>query len=316
MKTVSFRNIQINYSSCITTIIKRRSTFKINYVKQLLILWAIIILIFSCKTSSERDLSLGKTVDTNYQSVVAILRVDSTGKTIISGSGVLIHPNVILTAGHNNFSNAKTYWDKHCSTTGYIAFGNNALQSSELISFNWLSDIITHPDQTELIKFDSDTSQEKGIPEFTDIGLIFIDHAVLNKPIITLPTNDALSRISKMDRLVGVGYGYHKMDTVYERIPGLVDGLRRRWKLHEITLLNDLWLSTNCDSLTNLPFIGMFDSGAPLLLNDSIVVGIWGRGDKAPDPCLYSSVAARIDNNRIKNWILESIRTRLNSEIK
>ena len=72
-------------------------------MRKLLLLLTCISVGYSCNNPSESKISLAKTVDTTYQSVVAILRVDSTGKKILAGSGVLIHPNVILTAGHINY---------------------------------------------------------------------------------------------------------------------------------------------------------------------------------------------------------------------
>jgi len=272
--------------------------------------------LLSIYQSISQIVPLAKTIDTTYHSVVAILRVDSTGKPIMAGSGVLIHPNVILTAGHNNFSNVTTWWDKNCSPIGFISFGNNALKSNDRIPFNWVKDIETHPDWYEILKSYSDTTRKSRPPELTDIGLIFLDQPVLNKPLIRLPEHNTLITIDEKNLLIGVGYGYHWMDTVTNRIPGLVDGLRRKWKLHQLFLDNEFWLSTNCDSTSTLPYVGMFDSGAPLLLNDTIVVGIWSGGHEAPKPYLYSSDAARIDNSRILKWIQDKIKTRLGPEIK
>lgn len=282
-----------------------------------LILVTYITIILSCKNSSESEILLAKTVDTINQSVVAILRVDSTGKAIISGSGVLIHPNVILTAGHNNYSTITNWWDKNCSPIGYVSFGNNALQSNVRIPFNWLKDVETHPDEIESSKNDSDTTQISGPFGFTDIGLIFLNQPILDKPIIKLPDHNVLSKLEKHDTMIGVGYGYHKIDTVIRRIPDLVDGLRRKWHLSDISMINDLWLSVPCDPETNSPLIGLFDSGAPLLLNDTIVVGIWARFiPEATEPCLYLSGAARIDNTKILNWINDRIKARIDTETK
>lgn len=278
-------------------------------MRKLLFLLTCISVGYSCNNHSERVISLAKTVDTTYQSVVAILRVDSTGKKIMAGSGVLIHPNVILTAGHINYSNVNA-WDKSCSLIGYVSFGNNALQSNDLIPFNWLKDVVTHPDHAELLRSAKDTTIKINAEMFTDIGLIFLTQPVLNMPLINLPDSNLLSKIGKDDLLIGSGYGYHLVDTIYQRIPRLVDGLRRKWQLSQVTLVNDLWLKVDCDPVTNLPYIGIFDSGAPLLLNNSVVVGIWGSMDDASEPCLYSSWAARIDNPKVLKWIQDCIKLR------
>jgi hypothetical protein len=187
-------------------------------VKQQVIFILIIVFFCNIKYALSQDTPLAKSIDTSYISVVAILRVDSTGKTFMAASGVLIHPNVILTAGHVNFSTVKS-WDEKCSSIGYISFGNNALKSHDQIPFDWLKNVETHPDQSERLKSFTDTTGKTNFKMFTDIGLIFLDQPVLNKPLIHLPDSHLLSKISKNDLLVGVGYGYHRADSIIDRIP-------------------------------------------------------------------------------------------------
>jgi hypothetical protein len=266
-----------------------------------------IIFLINIQKAVSQDVPLAKFIDTSYHSVVAILRADSAGRTYVTGSGVLIHPNVVLTAGHVSFLTVKG-WDFNGSTVGYVSFSNNANEPNNRISFDWLNSVETHPDQFKLILFDV---AQKNNQVLIDIGLIFLDRPALNNPLAHLPDPNTLSKISKDDLFVGVGYGYHKEDSIIQRVPGLVDGQRRKWQLSQISLINDLWLKTDCDSVTNLPFIGMFDSGAPLLLNDTLVVGIWVKTEKAPIPCPFSSLAVRVDNPRVLKWIQDCIMIRL-----
>jgi hypothetical protein len=278
---------------------------------------ALLTIVFwlNLQNAASQNIPLAKSIDTTHRSVVAIIRVNSEGKSFVAASGVLIYPNVVLTAGHVNFSVVK-FWDSNPSPIGFVSFGNNVNASQERIPFNWLKDVVTHPDQTEVFKSYSDTTGKSSPTKYIDIGLIFLDRQKTDMPLAHLPDSQILSTISKYDHLVGVGYGYDKEDSIYQRIPGLIDGLRRKWQLSQISLVNDLWLKTGCDLDTNLPFIGMFDSGAPLLLNDNMVVGIWVSTDKAPKPCLFSSLAVRIDNPRVLKWIHDQINVRLDTKSK
>jgi len=275
----------------------------------------VIVFWFNVQNAMSQNLPLAKSIDTAHQSVVAIIRVNSEGKSFVTGSGVLIRPNVVLTAGHVNFSVIKL-WDSIAAPKGFVSFGNNVNASHERIPFNWLKNVVTHPDQAEVWKSYSDTTGKSSPTKFIDIGLIFLDCPVLDIPLVHLPDSQMLSAINKNDHLVGVGYGYDKEDSIYQRIPELIDGLRRKWELSQFSLVNDLWLKTGCDLATNLPFMGMFDSGAPLLLNDNLVVGIWVSSDKAPKPCLFSSLAVRIDNPRVLKWIHDQINVRLDTKSK
>jgi len=269
-----------------------------------------IAFLMNTQKAVNQDLPLAKSLDTTYHSVVAILRADSTGKTYVTGSGVLIHPNIVLTAGHVNFLTLNS-WDSKCSTTGYVSFSNNANEPNDRIPFDWLNSVETHPDQFKLMMYAVAGKTNRII---VDLGLIFLDRPALHNPLVRLPDSNVLSKIRKDDLLIGVGYGYHKVDTIYHRIPGLVDGQRRKWQLSQISLINDLWLKTGCDSITNLPFIGLFDSGAPLLLNDTLVVGIWVETEKALKPCLSSSLAVRVDNPSVLKWIQDCIKMRLGTK--
>lgn len=252
---------------------------------------------------------VAKTVDTVHNSVVAVLRLDSSGRSWVNGSGVLIHPRVVLTAGHVRF-NGMGREPGGCVRQGFVAFGENAYETRDRYPFDWLTDIESHPDTAEFQKSFSDTTGRTRPSMFVDIGLVFLPKPVDKKTTARLPDPHALTHTKTQESLVGVGFGYHKTyDSTF--VNDLVDGLRRQWRLLNLSLINDLWLSTQCDTTTNLPFISMFDSGGPLFLDDDVVVGIWSMFGKADKPCLYSSWAVRIDSPEVLSWIKDRAKARL-----
>jgi hypothetical protein len=256
---------------------------------------------------------VAKSIDTTHQSVVAILRVDSSGRAWINATGVLIHPQVILTAGHVNFDMMKL-GPGGSATKGIVTFGTNAYNSQDRRSFNWLKDVETHPDSGSLSKSFSDTTGQLKPSMFIDVGLLFLQPPVEHMPLARLPDSSALARRTSDHLLIGVGFGYHKTwDSTFT--PNLVDGQRRQWRLQDLTLRNDLWLRTQCDTVTNLPFISMYDSGAPLLLGENVVVGVWSFMGAATNTCAYSSWAVRIDNPRVLTWIKNRVKLRLGVDL-
>ena len=257
---------------------------------------------------------LAKSIDTIHHSAVAILRVDSSGHSSVCASGVLILPNVVLTAGHVNFKVANI-WKGGCLPTGFVSFANDANQPDNRVSFNWINDIESHPDIDSLLKYYFSGDVSPSPDRYIDLGLIFLNKSILNRPLAHLPDSFILSKITSADHLTGVGYGYDRADdSTFQAY--FVDGLRRQWKPSKILLVNDYWLKSECDSVTNLSYIGMFDSGAPLFLRDNVVVGVWARSDNQTKPCPYSSIAVRTDNPKASKWIKDRVRKRLGTELK
>jgi V8-like Glu-specific endopeptidase len=273
-----------------------------------------ILTIITVQLTFSQVTPLAKTKDSTHNSVVAIQIIDTSGKVLVRASGVLIHPKIILTAGHVNYNTGKRNFIG-LKTQGFIATSYNAYNPDNRYPFDWSRDIESHPDTADFQKGLSDTTGKIKPTMFIDIGLIFLDHPISNMPIARLPEPFLLNDLQSYSSLLGVGFGYDKAsDSTFTR--SLIDGLRRKWTPHKITLFNDLWLSAQCDTISNLPFISIGDSGAPLFQQDSIVVGIWSwRGDDAIKPCPYSSWAVRVDNPKVLTWIKDTIKSRLGIDL-
>jgi len=240
--------------------------------------------------------------------------LDSAGKFILIGSGVIINPNVVLTAGHVNFKTLKQVYGNNCSETGYISIGNNCFKPDKRIAFNWIRSVETYPDLVNKGVYD----YPEDFTHIADIGLIFLDQPVLNITPINLPDSNSLGRIKKDDLLLGAGYGITKTLSSYikdsvQKAIRLADGNRRFWKPHEISVINELWFKTSCDPLTNRPYLGLCNSGSPLLLNNTILIGIWDNGGST---CPTFMSGTRIDNPKILKWIKEYIKMRIESLLK
>lgn len=256
---------------------------------------------------------VAKTIDLSHPSVVAILRVDTSGRAFINASGVLINPKVILTAGHVNFDNIKR-GPGGCKIQGFVVTGENAYNPDNQITFDWLHDVESHPDSAFLLNSFSDTTGKTKPTMFIDIGLVFLTPPILDIPPAMLPQPSILNNFDVAQSFSGVGFGYDKTyDSTF--VPSKIDGFKRKWMPQKFSLFNDLWLSVDCDTVSNLPYISAYDSGAPLLLQDNTVVGIWSWFDEAKKPCPYSSWAVRIDNPKVLKWIKDRIKTRLGVDL-
>jgi hypothetical protein len=256
--------------------------------------------------------SLAKTIDTTHHEVIAVLRVDSSGRAFVAGSGVLIHPRVVLTAGHVNYDDASRA-PGGARAKGLVSNGSNALAEHRRIEFDWLEDVESHPETELFLTSLADTPEASDKYAFIDVGLIFLPQPLTSAPVARLPAPDKLSGTIPEKALVGVGYGYHEVPKNFS--DELVDGFRRQWRPESPRLVNDLWLRAGCDSVTTLPFISAHDSGAPLFLGERVVVGVWSIIDVAPPPCPYLSCAVRVDSPEVLEWIRERIRMRIGIEL-
>jgi hypothetical protein len=270
------------------------------------------LLLWPCDSFGQ-SFALEKVLDSTHHCVVAVLRMDSAGSARVCASGVLVHPRVVLTAGHVNFGVVRQN-PGGCAPEGYVALGDNAYESVERVPFNWMTDIVTHPDSGAFQQSFNDTTGRTKPNMYADVGLVFLNAPLSSNAIARLPDSTSLEKIDKSETLIGSGFGYHmSYDSTFT--PGLVDGRKRMWRLQSFNLVNNLWLSAGCDTLTHQAFIGLYDSGGPLLAGH-VVLGIWSMADRAPKPCPYASLALRVDNPAILRWIREQIRSRLGTTIE
>lgn len=215
----------------------------------------LFLLILLTKLSFGQAELVTKTVDSTHNMVVAIMRLDSNGKILTRATGVLIHPRVILTAGHVNYKRYPDGIDRR----GYISPSNKALHSDSYIPFDWINNVLTHPDQTAFQKSMQDTTGALDPIDHLDIGLIFLDTPIKNRPIATLPQPLTFNQLPAGTSFLGVGYGYHKVRDKSFKFTA-IDGYRRKWTPDSLIVSNDKWLEGT--SVQQIVSVG--DSGSPL----------------------------------------------------
>ena len=242
-------------------------------------------------------------VGNRYSNVGAILIVkNATGVDRpvprVSCSGTLIHPRVLLTAGH-------------CTHPWETAFANPQLGFSPdhlRVSFgvdaydpaHWLEieGVITHPGYVP--QFDHGFHQD-----LNDVGVVILKEPVQNLPLAALPPPFLLDflKASRQLREPGnggatftvAGYGV-TLDFPPPQFPPVADGLRRVAQSEYLALRGD-WLYLQQNFATGDGGTGFGDSGGPTFWTDpetgiDILVSITSRGD----PVLVNTgVTQRID---------------------
>lgn len=266
----------------------------------------LLLLLIITELTYAQEILITKTIDSTHNAVVALMRLDSTGKVLTRATGVLINPRVILTAGHVNYKRYPDGLDRR----GFVAPSNNALQTNKYIPFDWIDNVLTHPDYIKLTNSTKDTALHLDRNTIPDIGLIFLDTPVENMPVAKLPKPLLFSSLPSGTSFLGVGYGYNRVrDSTFKF--SYIDGIRRKWKPERISVFNDFWLETMPDSVSHQPFTNVADSGAPLLIDDNTIIGITHGGRTVPN----SSGFSRIDNPAVLNWIKSAVKKKLGIDL-
>jgi hypothetical protein len=220
-------------------------------------------------------------------------------------TGVLIHPQTILTAGHF------TARLEGVSAAGQLppwlrvvaSFSPNAFDQSTWIELNrargtcFAHPTFPRPCTPQSCPFDDiDGRHEPGI---SDVGLCFLDEAVPGIRPAKL-ANRSLDRASVPGtRMTIVGYGTTAPPPGGPSDTSNFEGIRR-WGTSTVDQVVDQnWVTFNRDPVT----VCFGDSGAPTFFKGQVVAI---ASDGAAD-CASADVRARVDGKEVRNWIKAQI---------
>jgi hypothetical protein len=230
------------------------------------------------------------------------------GGLAASVTGVLIHPQTILTAGHF------TARVEGASAAGQLppwnrivaSFAPNAFDESTWIELNrTLGTCVAHPSfprpcTPQSCPFDDIDGQYE--PGISDVGLCFLDQPLLGIRPAKLANRRLDHKRIPGTRMTIVGYGTTAPPPGGPADTSNYDGLRR-WGTSTVDQVVDQhWVTFNRDPVT----VCFGDSGAPTFFKGRVVAI---ASDGAAD-CAAADVRARVDSEDVRTWIQSEIERR------
>ena len=149
------------------------------------------------------------TVDTTHLGVGTLVYRLPDGELGWVCSGVLIAPDVFLTAGHCT-SLVEAWLSEGLIQAAYVSFDTQFTPNASLVA---VTDLVTHPDLRLSYNINSDTH---------DLGVVLLATPVLDRPITPLPTERLLDslRLRPKTPVTAVGYGIDSNDAHGAPSPG------------------------------------------------------------------------------------------------
>lgn len=216
----------------------------------------------------------------------------------ISASGTLIHPRVLLTAGHVT----ATYEYRLANGTITlddlrVSFGADAFDATTWLE---IEAVVTHPDFSFVPVSDF---------FFSDVGLVILKEPV-DLPCVTLAPSGFLDDLNaagllrddgKAAEFLQVGYGSTLSFPPPQDFAG--DGLRR-FVFSPYQNLHDAWLFTNQNPAAGFGGGGFGDSGGPRywVAPDGTLVQV-AINSRGPQQWLAVDIAYRIDRQDVLEFI-------------